>query len=218
MNDWKEILEAEFKKEYFIKLSEFLHEENKKFTICPPFKLTFEAFKHCPLSDVKVVILGMDPYIGVNQAHGLSFSVPIEEAIPPSLRNIFKEINSNFGTNHTFTSGNLIPWAQQGVLLLNSILSVRLGESGSHRNKGWEQFTDTIISILNELDRPIVYLIWGNDAKKKKHLITNPKHLILESGHPSPLSCKLFFGNNHFEKTYDFHMINNIKPIDWIIK
>ena len=217
MNSWKEFIEVESKKDYYIKLSSLVQEDSKNHTIFPSHENVFNAFKYCPLDKVKVLILGQDPYHGPGQAHGLSFSVPEGQDIPPSLKNIFSEINSDLGTNHSFKSGCLLDWAKQGVLLLNSILTVRKNEPASHKNYGWEIFTDNTLSLINNLDRPIVCMLWGNFARSKKLLLNNSKHLILESGHPSPFSYKLFKGNKHFSAANKFLENNSITPINWII-
>jgi uracil-DNA glycosylase len=178
----------------------------------------YNAFKLTPLDQVKVVILGQDPYHGANQAHGLAFSVQPECEVPPSLRNIYKEINSDIGS-HQFPHGNLTSWAEQGVLLLNTVLTVRANSANSHRDMGWETFTDQVIQTVNEQDRPIVYLLWGSAAKNKKVLITNSKHFVLEAAHPSPLSAyNGFFGCKHFSKANQFLTTNNIQPINWLIQ
>jgi uracil-DNA glycosylase len=227
---WKEIIKEETSKSYFKQLSSFLIEDGKSYTIYPKHSNVFNAFKYCPLDKIKVCLLGQDPYHQPNQAHGLSFSVPSGETIPPSLRNIFKEIqndlqlgflkeiSSNLQSNYSFDNGCLIPWAQQGVLLLNTVLTVRDSQPGSHRNKGWETFTDTIIDQINQLDRPVVFLLWGSFAKSKKILLNNSKHLILEAAHPSPLSAyNGFFGCQHFSKANRFLIRNTLTPIDWRI-
>jgi uracil-DNA glycosylase len=225
---WKEIIAQEKQKDYFKSLIAFVQEDAKTYKIYPAHNDVFNALEYCPLDKVKVVILGQDPYHQEGQAHGLSFSVPSEIIIPPSLRNIFKEIqndlqlgflkevSSALQPNYFFNSGCLIPWARQGVLLLNAILTVRDSQPGSHRNKGWEIFTDTIINNINQIDRPIVFLLWGSFAKNKKGLLNNPKHLILEAAHPSPLSAHNgFFGCQHFSKTNRFLIKNVLTPIDW---
>jgi uracil-DNA glycosylase len=212
---WKEIIKEEGSKPYFKQLTSFLIEDGQQYTIYPKHSNVFNAFKFCPFDEIKVVILGQDPYHQASQAHGLSFSVPEGVATPPSLKNVFKELKDDFYME-TPSSGCLIPWAQQGVLLLNTILTVRDSQPGSHRNKGWETFTDNIIGNVNQLDRPIVFLLWGAYARSKKPLLNNPKHLVLEAAHPSPLSCyNGFFGCKHFSKANRFLIKNTLTPIDW---
>ena len=215
---WKEVLQPEFEKEYFTRLTSFVKEEYTGTTpIYPPARLIFNAFDHCPFNEVKVVILGQDPYHGDGQAHGLCFSVKPDIKIPPSLENIYKELHDDIGfaiPNH----GYLEEWAKQGVLLLNTVLTVQAHRAFSHRGKGWEQFTDAIIRTVNEIDRPVVFLLWGKPAQEKKALLNNPKHLILEAPHPSPLSAyRGFFGCRHFSKANDFLMKNGETPIDWTL-
>ena len=199
-NDWDDILAGEFEKEYYLKLREFLKAEYKTQKIHPSMYDIFNALKNTAYNDVKVVILGQDPYHGVNQAHGLSFSVQHGVPAPPSHGTIFKELNSDIGfeiPNH----GHLLKWAQNGVLLLNTVLTVREGKPNSHKGMGWEIFTDTVISHLNNREKPMVFLLWGANARSIKKLITNPNHLILETVHPSPLSAyNGFFGCKHFSK------------------
>lgn len=215
---WNDFIRSEKEKQYFKELVAFILQDSKKYKIFPPSKDVFNAFKLCPLDNVKVVILGMDPYHGENQAHGLAFSVNKSIDIPPSLKNIIKEIKSDLGlSDNDFKHGCLECWAKQGVMLLNSMLTVRDGEAGSHKGK-WEIFTNNAIKLINDLNRPIVYILWGNFAKNKKELITNSKHLIVEGCHPSPLSCKNFFGGKYFSKANEFLIKNNIKPIDWRIE
>lgn len=217
-NDWLEPLSPEFKKPYYAKLYKTIKEEYGTRPIFPPADEIFTAFELTPLSDVKVVIIGQDPYHGDGQAHGLCFSVKPDVEIPPSLVNIYKELNSDLGCyipNH----GYLKKWAEQGVLLLNTVLTVRAHQANSHRGIGWEEFTDAAIHILNEQDRPIVYLLWGKPAQMKKNMLNNPKHLILEAPHPSPLSAyRGFFGCQHFSKTNQFLKENGLEPIDWQIE
>ena len=214
-NEWDDLLKDEFKKEYYLKLREFLKEEYSTKTIYPPMYDIFNAFKYTSYSDVKVVILGQDPYHGKGQAHGLCFSVLKGVNPPPSLVNIYKELNNDTGfqiPNH----GELTKWAKEGILLLNTTLTVREASPNSHKGKGWETFTDNVISILNDREKPIVFLLWGGNARSKKALITNKNHLILETVHPSPLSAYGgFFGCGHFSKTNRFLEENNIEPIDW---
>ncbi|EKY23708.1 uracil-DNA glycosylase [Clostridium celatum] len=217
-NDWKELLEDEFSKDYYLSLRKFLVSEYNTKTIYPDKFDIFNALHFTPYKDVKVVILGQDPYHGPNQAHGLSFSVNPGVKIPPSLLNIYKELNSDLGC-YIPNNGYLKKWADQGVLLLNTSLTVRAGEANSHKNIGWEIFTDKIISLVNEKEDPVVFLLWGNNAIKKKELITNKKHLILSSVHPSPLSASRgFFGSKPFSKINNFLISINKKPIDWQIE
>ncbi len=212
---WKKILNSEFKKEYFNSLVTFLKDEYKNNIIYPPGKKIFSSFDYCPFDKVKVVIIGQDPYHGINQANGLCFSVNKEIKIPPSLFNIFKEIKSDVGIdipNH----GDLKRWAIQGVLLLNSILTVRQNLPGSHSNKGWENFTDKVISIISKNKNNIVFLLWGSYAKSKLKNIDQNKHLILTSSHPSPFSAyNGFFNSYHFSKTNKYLKKNNIREIKW---
>lgn len=213
-DSWKPILKEEFEKPYFKELSKFLTAEYERTTIYPPKQQVFSAFK-TNLNEVKVVIIGQDPYHGPGQAHGLAFSVRDGVQIPPSLQNIFKEINSETGAEIP-TNGNLNRWAEQGVLLLNNVLTVEAHRAGSHRAKGWETFTENIIKYLNE-DRPhLVFLLWGRDARNKARLIDKTKHLVLESAHPSPLSAyNGFFGNNHFIKCNEQLENWSLTPINW---
>lgn len=214
-NDWDEILKGEFDKEYYQNIHAFLKEEYKTHTIYPNMFDIFNALKYTPYESVKVVIIGQDPYHGPNQAHGLCFSVQDNIKPPPSLVNIFKEINSDLGIEIP-KSGNLTKWAKEGVLLLNNVLTVRAGSPNSHKGKGWEQFTDCIIKKLNMRESPLVFLLWGSNARSKASLITNKNHLILESVHPSPLSAYGgFFGCRHFSKTNEFLKQNGQTPIDW---
>jgi len=212
---WHKALEAEFQKDYFKKLKSFLVEEKKKSVIYPPGKLIFEAFNRTPFNKVKVVIIGQDPYHGPNQAHGLCFSVPDGVKIPPSLRNIYKELISDIGINEP-RSGNLSSWADQGVLLLNATLTVRAHQAGSHQKRGWEQFTDQAIKKVSEHCEHVVFLLWGTYAQKKSMLIDSGKHLILKTVHPSPLSAhRGFLGCKHFSMTNEYLIANGKKPIDW---
>jgi uracil-DNA glycosylase len=214
---WKQLLSEEFEKEYFKKIISFIQADAKSYTILPHHDNLFTAFKLTPLSKVKVVILGQDPYFNPGQAHGLAFSVLEDCPVPASLRNIFKEINTDLGLDFKFPHGNLTSWARQGVLLINTILTVRQGCANSHKNIGWETFSNRVISRINEEDKPIVYLLWGKSAKDKINLITNKKHLVLSSAHPSPLSASNgFFGCKHFSQTNKFLSDNKLEPIDWL--
>ena len=217
-NDWDEILSEEFEKDYYQKLRSFLDEEYKNKTIYPLAQNIYNALRLTTYKDTKVVILGQDPYHEPNQAHGLAFSVNKGVNIPPSLINIYKELHDDIGCaipNH----GYLVSWAKQGVLLLNTVLTVIAHQANSHKNKGWELLTDTIIQKLNDKQEPLVFILWGSNARSKKQYITNPKHLIIESVHPSPLSAyNGFFGSKPFSKTNDFLIKNNLKPIDWEIR
>lgn len=213
-NSWDQLLEDEFNKPYFINLMKFLENEYQEKTIFPKQEDLFNAFKYTKYEDVKVVILGQDPYHEIGQAHGLAFSVLEGVKFPPSLKNIFKELNSDLAIEIP-KSGNLIKWANEGVLLLNTVLSVESGKAGSHQNKGWESFTDRIIEVLNKREKPIIFVLWGNFAKSKKKLIGN-NHIILEAAHPSPLSAYHgFFGCKHFSKINEILKNNNQKEIDW---
>lgn len=217
-NDWNELLKDEFSKDYYLSLREFLKNEYTTKIIYPDKYDIFNALHYTSYKDVKVVILGQDPYHGPNQAHGLSFSVSPGVKIPPSLLNIYKELNSDLGC-YIPNNGYLKKWADQGVLLLNTSLTVRAGEANSHKNKGWEIFTDKIISLINEKTDPVVFLLWGNNAINKKKLITNKQHLILSSAHPSPLSASRgFFGSKPFSKINKFLISVNKAPIDWQIE
>ena len=217
-NDWDNLLAEEVEKDYYKKLRTILKQEYKTQTIYPDVYSIFNALKLTSCADTKVLILGQDPYHGENQAHGLAFSVQKGVAIPPSLLNIYKELNSDLGL-FVPNNGYLVKWAEQGVLLLNTGLTVRKDLANSHKGIGWEKFTDKIISCLNEKDEPMVYLLWGNNAKSKMELITNPKHLVLTTVHPSPLSASRgFFGCKHFSKTNEFLKNNGLKEIDWQIE
>lgn len=212
---WKSVLKEEFDKEYFNNLAQFVKEEYQKTTVYPPAGLIFNAFNLCPFSEVRTVIIGQDPYHGPGQAHGLCFSVRDGVGFPPSLINIFKEIELDLGISRP-ESGNLERWARQGVLLLNATLTVRAHLAGSHQKKGWEQFTDSVISILNMEKSNLVFLLWGAYAQKKGENIDRKRHLVLESVHPSPLSASRgFFGNNHFSKCNNYLTENGKIPIDW---
>jgi len=198
---WYSALKEEFQKKYFLMLKEFLIEEKKKYAIFPPGALIFNAFNTTPFNEVKVVIIGQDPYHGKGQAHGLSFSVPDSVALPPSLKNIFAELNSDTGTSVP-QSGNLSHWAKQGVLLLNAVLTVRENQAASHQGKGWENFTDAVVSKLNDEKEKIVFILWGRYAQEKGSLINRSRHLVLTAAHPSPFSAYHgFFGCRHFSKT-----------------
>ena len=217
-NDWLPAIKNEFEKPYYKELYQFVKNEYNTKQIFPPADDIFNAFHLTPLSDVKVLILGQDPYHDVNQAHGLCFSVKPEVAIPPSLVNIYKELHDDVGCNIP-NNGYLVKWAKQGVLLLNTVLTVRAHQANSHKGKGWENFTDAIIEAVNKIDRPVVIMLWGSPAQKKKIMLNNPKHLVLEAPHPSPLSAyRGFFGCKHFSKCNEFLKNNNIKPIDWQIE
>jgi len=212
---WKSKLKDEFEKKYFIDLAEFVRKEYKSTTVFPPGNMIFNAFNLCPLSDVRAVIIGQDPYHGPGQAHGLCFSVREGVAFPPSLINIFKEIELDLGIPRTI-DGNLKRWASQGVLLLNATLTVRAHQAGSHQKKGWEEFTDSIIRILNIEKQNLVFFLWGAYAQKKGESIDRTRHLVLESVHPSPLSASRgFFGNKHFSKCNDYLEKNGIGSINW---
>jgi uracil-DNA glycosylase len=212
---WKGVLNDEFNKSYFIDLKEFLVEEKKKFRVFPPGSLIFNAFNHTPFEKVKVVFIGQDPYHGYGQAHGLCFSVPVGVAKPPSLVNIFKELQSDLGIPVS-NNGNLIKWADQGVLLLNATLTVRENQAGSHQNKGWETFTDSVILKLSEQKNNLVFVLWGNYAIAKKILIDEKRHHILTAAHPSPFSVyKGFFGCRHFSKINEILVNSGREPIDW---
>jgi len=217
-NDWDRLLSDEFRSEYYLQLREFLKAEYSTRRIYPPMHDIFNAFKYTSYEDTRVVILGQDPYHGYGQAHGLCFSVKKGTQKPPSLKNIFKELNSEYGIEEP-ESGELFGWAKQGVLLLNTVLTVRAHQANSHQGKGWENFTDAVIKILNEQDRPIVYFLWGKPAQSKKKFLNNPKHLVLEAPHPSPLSAyRGFFGCKHFSKANEFLIANGIEAIDWQIE
>lgn len=214
-NDWDALLADEFKKPYYLALREFLKSEYSSRRIFPSMHDIFNALRYTPYAAVRAVILGQDPYHGEGQAHGLCFSVKEGVEPPPSLINIFKEIRSDIGIDNK-NGGCLVKWAQSGVLMLNSVLTVREGCAGSHRGKGWEVFTDHIIQLLNQREEPIVFLLWGGYAKSKRSLITSPRHLVLTAAHPSPLSAyNGFFGCHHFSKTNAFLEEHNMQPIDW---
>lgn len=217
-NDWGAILNAEFEKPYYKTLRANLADEYKNYQVFPDMYDIFNAFHLTSYSDTKVVILGQDPYHDDFQAHGLSFSVMKGIAIPPSLRNIYKELNEDLGCTIP-QHGCLSKWAEEGVLLLNSILTVRAHQAASHKNIGWETFTDSVISVLNEREKPVVFILWGAFAQSKASLITSPQHLIIRSAHPSPLSASRgFFGSRPFSKANEFLIKNGISPIDWQIE
>ena len=217
-NDWDELLKGEFDKEYYLKLRRFLVQEHKTQTIFPDMYDIFNALKYTAFADVKAVILGQDPYHGRGQAHGLCFSVKKGVQIPRSLENIYKEIHSDLGITPA-RHGELTGWTRQGVLMLNTVLTVREGCANSHKGKGWEIFTDRVITLLNNHPEPIVFLLWGSNARAKKALITNPHHKILETVHPSPLSASGgFFGCKHFSKANEFLVSVGREPINWKIE
>ena len=218
-NDWLEPLKKEFNKSYYIELyKKIVTEYDNQIQIFPNSDDIFNAFHFTPLSEVKVVILGQDPYHNIGQAHGLCFSVKPEVATPPSLVNIYKELRDDCGC-YIPNNGYLKKWSKQGVLMLNTVLTVRAHEANSHKGWGWEQFTDAAIEVLNKIDRPIVYILWGAPAQKKKSMLNNPKHLILMAPHPSPLSSyRGFFGSKPFSQTNEFLRNNGIKEIDWQIE
>jgi len=218
-NSWKEILKDEFEKEYFTTLAKSVREAylSPKNTVFPPRELIFNAFEHCHFNDVRVVILGQDPYHGHGQAHGLAFSVPEGVKTPPSLQNIFKELHQDTTVNRSNSkSSNLQRWADQGVLLLNSTLTVEASNAGSHQKLGWEQFTDVVIEKISKEQKHVVFLLWGAYAQNKGKNIDNKKHLVLHAPHPSPLSAyRGFFGCKHFSKTNEYLMVHNKKPVVW---
>ena len=217
-NDWDIILKDEFDKDYFKELIEKVKKEYEEKTIFPKQIEIFNAFRHTSYNDVKVVILGQDPYHGVGEAEGLSFSVKVGIRKPPSLVNIFKELHDDLGYEIP-VHGSLVPWANEGVLLLNTVLTVEKDKAASHKGYGWEIFTDSVIKKLNEKQEPIVFILWGNFARGKKSLITNPNHFIIESPHPSPFSAyNGFFGSKPFSKTNQFLLSKGIKPVNWEIK
>lgn len=216
--DWAQALSAEFSKEYYRKLFETVREEYRTRTIFPPPEDLFNAFHYTPLSDVKAVILGQDPYHNTGQAHGLCFSVRKGVDIPPSLVNIYKEMQDDLGIEPA-GHGCLTDWAKQGVLMLNTVLTVRAHQAHSHRDIGWETFTDAVIEKINEQDRPIVFILWGSPAQKKKKMLTNPQHFILEAPHPSPLAAyRGFFGSRPFSRANAFLEKNGVEPIDWRLR
>lgn len=217
-NDWLEVLEPEFHKPYYSNLYKFVRQEYNTTQVFPPADDIFNAFHFTPLNEVKVVIIGQDPYHNVGQAHGLCFSVKTEVEIPPSLVNIYKELSDDLGC-YVPNNGYLVKWAKQGVLMLNTVLTVRAHMANSHQGKGWEEFTDAAIRALNGQNRPIVFLLWGRPAQMKKSMLNNPNHLILEAPHPSPLSAyRGFFGSKPFSKTNRFLEEHGLQPIDWQIE
>lgn len=217
-NSWDKLLEEEYKKDYFKQLMEFVKTEYKSKTIYPKQNEVFNAFRYTSFDDVKVVILGQDPYHGPNQAEGLSFSVSNEVLKPPSLKNIFKELESDLGIQFP-ECNSLKPWAKEGVLLLNAVLTVEEHMPTSHKDKGWETFTDNVIQVLNKKETPVVFILWGSYARNKKDLITNPLHYIIESPHPSPFSARTgFFGSKPFSKTNEYLKSKGIKEINWRVE
>ena len=217
-DDWANLLKDEFNKDYYLQLKNFLRDEYATKIIYPKSSDIFNALHYTSYKNINVVILGQDPYHGPNQAHGLSFSVNVGTRIPPSLLNIYKELHTDLNC-YIPNNGYLKKWADQGVLLLNTVLTVRAKEANSHKKIGWENFTDKIISLINKKDDPVVFILWGNNALKKADLITNPKHFVIKSAHPSPLSAsKGFFGSKPFSKTNDFLKSVGKNPIDWQIE
>lgn len=218
-NDWSLALKDEFNKPYYRDLYRFVKEEYSTKVVYPPADDIFNALHLTPLKDVKVLILGQDPYHNEHQAHGLSFSVlPDQKDIPPSLQNIYKELQEDLGC-YIPNNGYLKKWADQGVLMLNTVLTVRAHEPNSHQGRGWENFTDAIIQAVNQKDEPVVYMLWGRPAQSKIPMLTNPKHLILKAPHPSPLSAyRGFFGCRHFSRCNEFLSQNGLEPIDWQIE
>lgn len=217
-NEWDDILKGEFDKEYYLRLREFLKYEYAHYHIYPNMYDIFNSLKYTSYSDVKAVILGQDPYHQPGQAHGLCFSVKKGTPLPPSLQNIYKELESDLGIPPA-SHGELISWAKNGVLLMNTVLTVRESQPNSHKNKGWEIFTDRVIELLDQREKPMVFILWGANARSKAKLITNRNHLILQSAHPSPLSAyNGFFGNRHFSQTNAFLEAHGIEPVDWRIE
>ncbi len=216
-NSWDEVLAGEFEKEYYLKLREFLKTEYSSYRVYPPMEHIFRALKETPYDKVKAVIIGQDPYHEPGQAQGLCFSVPEGVKQPPSLVNIFKEMQADLGVRPP-SHGNLLTWAHQGVLLLNAVLTVREHEANSHKNKGWEQFTDRVISLLNDREDPVVFILWGANAKAKASLITNERHCIITGAHPSPLSAHNgFWGGKYFSRANEFLEERGYEPINWRI-
>ncbi|MDF2611775.1 MAG: ung [Lachnospiraceae bacterium] len=217
-NDWLEAIGKEFRSPYYSELYQFVKSEYSRYIIYPNAEDIFNAFHFTPLSEVKVVILGQDPYHNDGQAHGLCFSVKPDVDIPPSLVNIYKELQEDLGC-YIPNNGYLEKWAKQGILLLNTVLTVRAHQANSHQGKGWERFTDAVIQAVNAQDRPIVFLLWGRPAQMKRSMLNNPKHLILEAPHPSPLSSyRGFFGSKPFSKTNEYLIKHKIEPVDWQIE
>lgn len=217
-NSWDDLLKEEFNKQYFKELISFVTEEYKNKTIFPKQTDIFNAFRYTPYENIKVLLLGQDPYHGIGQAHGLSFSVKAGIPKPPSLQNIYKELQNDLGYPIP-NSGTLIDWTKEGVMLLNAVLTVEKDKAASHKDRGWEKFTDEVIKIVNKKDTPVVFILWGSYARSKKEFITNPIHYVIESPHPSPFSAyNGFFGSKPFSKTNQFLEKNNIKPINWQIK
>lgn len=217
-NDWLSVMDDEFKKPYYKELYQFVKQEYNTTQVFPPAEDIFNAFHLTPLSEVKVVVIGQDPYHNVGQAHGLCFSVKPDVDLPPSLVNIYQELRDDLGCKIP-NNGYLVKWAKQGVLMLNTVLTVRAHMANSHHGKGWEKFTDAAIRALNEQNRPIVFILWGRPAQMKKSMLNNPNHLILEAPHPSPLSAyRGFFGSKPFSKTNEFLKKNGVEPIDWQIE
>ncbi|WCM42772.1 uracil-DNA glycosylase [Flavobacterium sp. CBA20B-1] len=216
MNSWKEFIALESTKDYYTKLKQIVDADYEKDTIYPPKEYIFNAFKYCPLDKVKVVILGQDPYHGQGQAHGLSFSVNKGIALPPSLRNIYGELQTDVNFSNP-GHGDLTDWAKQGVLLLNDVLTVKAGQPASHQKLGWEQFTQNVISFLSNEKSGLVFMLWGNHAQKKGKNIDRSKHLVLTSGHPSPMSANQgkWFGNKHFSQANNFLLQQEKQPINW---
>ena len=218
-NDWLDVLKPEFSKPYYRQLFQFVQGEYGRAVVYPPADDIFNAFHFTPLSEVKVLLLGQDPYHNEHQAHGMSFSVlPDQKEIPPSLQNIYQELHDDLGCSIP-NNGYLKKWADQGVLLLNTVLTVRAHQANSHQGKGWEQFTDAVIEAVNAQERPIVYLLWGRPAQNKAFMLNNPRHLILKAPHPSPLSAyRGFFGCRHFSQANEFLVKNGVDPVDWQIE
>ena len=212
---FKDIVAVEFEQEYYKKLHRFVENEYLHKTIFPPRQNIFRALNLCDYEDVKVVILGQDPYHGVGEAHGFAFST-LSSKLPPSLKNIYKELYDDLGIEKDYNNGDLTPWVKQGVMLLNTGLTVEKDKPNSHKNLGWHEFTDVVIQKLNEKNEPVVFILWGNNAREKKKFITNPKHLIIESAHPSPFSAyNGFFGSKPFSRTNEFLKKNNMEEIKW---
>ncbi len=213
--EWRKSLGKEFKKDYFKNLESFVLSENKTKKVFPKLENCFNAFKQTPLSKVRIVILGQDPYHGADQAHGLSFSVPKGVKVPPSLKNIFKELSATF-PDSDFSGGDLSGWAKQGVFLLNSVLTVEEGKAASHQKRGWERFTDEVLKVLDKQPQPIIFMLWGAYAHKKAEFLSNSSHLVLKSSHPSPLSAyRGFLGCGHFKEAQDFLQSKDETPVNW---